>query len=56
VLVFSKAVFDRHVAAVDIAGFTQAAAERGREVGAVILPQRVQEPDHRHRRLVRKAQ
>ena len=53
VLVFRKPVFDRHVAAFDIAGFTQATAERIREVGPVISPQAGQEADHRHRRLLR---
>src|SRR5262245_34164301 len=52
-LVFCETVFDRHIAAVDITGFTQAATERGREIGPVILTERVQEPDHRHRRLLR---
>src|SRR5262249_41686771 len=52
-LVFCETVFDRHVAAVDITGFTQAATERGREIGPVILTERVQEPDHGHRRLLR---
>jgi hypothetical protein len=48
-LVFCKTVFNRHVAAVDIAGFAQAATERSGEVGPVILAKRIQEPDHRHR-------
>src|SRR5262245_41695749 len=52
-LVFCETVFDRHIAAVDITGFTQAATERGREIGPVILTERVQEPDHRHRPLLR---
>src|SRR5262249_19303896 len=52
-LVFCETVFDRHIAAVDITGFTQAATERGREIGPVILTERVQEPDHRHRWLLR---
>src|SRR5262249_5594579 len=52
-LVFRETVFDRHIAAVDITGFSQAATERGREIGSVILTERVQEPDHRHRRLLR---
>src|SRR5262245_59254643 len=51
-LVFCETVFDRHIAAVDITGFTQAATERGREIGPVILTERVQEPDRRHRRLL----
>jgi len=53
VLVFCKTVFDRRVAGLDIAGFTQAASERGEEVGRVILAERVQEADHRHRWLLR---
>src|SRR5262249_59653542 len=52
-LVFCETVFDRHVAAVGITGFTQAATERGGEIGPVILTERVQEPDHRQRRLLR---
>src|SRR5262245_52339599 len=52
-LVFCETVFDRHIAAVDITGFTQAATERGREIGSVILTERVQEPDNRHRPLLR---
>jgi hypothetical protein len=52
-LVFCETVFDRHIAAVDITGFTQAATERGREIGPVILTERVQEPDNRHRPLLR---
>src|SRR5262249_7835208 len=52
-LVFCETVFDRHIAAVDITGFTQAATESGREIGSVILTERVEEPDHRHCRLLR---
>src|SRR5215813_3217509 len=51
--VFCETVFDRHGTALDITGFTQAAAERGWEIGPVILTERVQEPDHRQRRLLR---
>ena len=52
-LVFRIAVFDRHVTAFDIAGFTQATAERNRKVGPIISSQAGQEPYHRHRRLLR---
>jgi hypothetical protein len=51
--VFCKTVFDRDVAAIDIAAFAQAAPERRLDVGPVILPLSVQEPDHRRRRLLR---
>jgi hypothetical protein len=53
VLVFRKVVFDRHVAAFGVAGFTQPTAERLRKVGSVISPQAGQEADYRHRRLLR---
>ena len=53
VLALRPAIFDRHVPALDIAGFAQALAERG-EPGSVCFGRRaVQEPDHRHRRLLR---
>src|SRR5262245_42321175 len=51
--IFCKTVFNRHVTAIDIARFTQATAERRRQVGPIIWPQAVQEPDHRHRQLLR---
>src|SRR5262245_19449383 len=51
--ILRKTVLDRHVAAIDIAGFTQTTAERCQEVGPVILAKHVQESDHRHRRLLR---
>src|SRR5262249_35949654 len=53
VLVFCKTVFDRRVAGLDISGFTQAASERGGEVGRIISAERVQEPNRRHGRLLR---
>src|SRR5262249_16000386 len=51
--IFCKTVFNRHVTAIDIARFTQATAERRRQVGPIIWPQAVQETDHRHRQLLR---
>jgi len=53
VLVLCKTGFNYHVAAVDIARFTQAAAERGLDVEPVIFAERVQEADHRHCGLLR---
>src|SRR5262249_18698556 len=50
--VLRKTVLDGYVAAIDIAGFAQAAAEGGREIGPIVLPEAVQESDHRHRRLL----
>src|SRR5262249_45501089 len=46
VLVVCNTVLDRRVAGLDIAGFTQAASERGGEVRPVISAERVQEPNH----------
>src|SRR5262245_31811220 len=51
--ILRKTVLDRHVAAIDIAGFTQTTAERCQEVGPVILAKHVQEPDHWRRWLLR---
>src|SRR5262249_5095646 len=51
--VLRKTVLDGYVAAIDIAGFAQAAAEGGREIGPIVLPEAVQESDHRQRRLLR---
>jgi len=53
VLVFCKTGFDRDVAAVEVARFTQAAAKRGGEIGPVILAERVQKPDDGEGRLLR---
>ena len=43
-LVFGKAVFDRHVTAFDIAGFTQATAERTARLGRSFRPRLVRNP------------
>jgi len=50
---FRPAVFDRHVPALDIAGFHQALAKRGQEVCILFGRPCVQEADHRHRWLLR---
>ena len=47
------AVFDRHVLALDIAGFLQALAERARTVREPVRRCAAEKPDHRHRRLLR---
>src|SRR5262249_1438495 len=39
--ILRKTVLDRHIAAIDIAGFTQAAPEAGRKTGPVVLPETV---------------
>src|SRR5262249_55530059 len=53
VLTFRPSVFDRHVLALDVAGFAQALTEG--DHGACERPRRraVEEPNHRHRRLLR---
>ena len=53
-LALGPAIFDRDVAALDVAGFAQALAERGqvrrsRTLSAIAA----EKPDHRHRRLLR---
>jgi hypothetical protein len=53
VLVFRKTVFDRYVAAFNVTGLTQAAAESIRKFGPIISPQSAEESDHRHHRLLR---
>ena len=48
-----EAVFDRHVLALDIAGFFQAQTERGQKVWVIAGRPAGEKPDHRHRRLLR---
>ena len=49
ILTLGPAVFDRHVAALDVAHFTQTVAERGNERRERHSGRTVEEPDHRHR-------
>src|SRR5262245_66159946 len=53
IVTFRPAVFDKHIAAFDIARFGQALAEDSRQVR--IFPRRraIEKPNHRHRRLLR---
>ena len=53
VLALRPAIFDRHILALDIAGFFQALAERGQRCGVLVRRYAAEEPDHRHRRLLR---
>jgi hypothetical protein len=46
-------VFDHHASTLDIVGFTEGVAERGRVARHASGRPGVQEPDHRHRRLLR---
>src|SRR6266545_2671783 len=52
-LIFGRAVFDRDVLALDKACFLQALAERGHEVPGVGKRRTAEQPDYRHRRLLR---
>src|SRR6516225_4124094 len=52
-LMFRRAVFDHDVLALDEARFLQALTEGGHEVHSVSERGVPQEPDHRHRRLLR---
>jgi hypothetical protein len=52
-LIIGPAVFDRHVLALDIAGFLQALAKSTQRLDECIMRLAVEEPDHRHRRLLR---
>ena len=45
--------FDRHVATLDVAGFGQPLAELSYEACILCGRTHVEEPDHRHRRLLR---
>jgi hypothetical protein len=53
ILVFRKTILDRHVAAFDVAGFTQATTQRLRKVRSIISAPTAQEPNNRHCRLLR---
>ena len=53
VLIVREAIFDRDVLAFDIASFFQTPMERGKKVRVVIGRPTAEEPDHRHRRLLR---
>jgi hypothetical protein len=52
-LPFRPAEFDRDVAALDIAGFGETFAESGRLMCKRLGRTSVEEPDHRHCRLLR---
>jgi len=52
-LILGPAVCDRHVLALDIAGILQALAECAQKVRGRVRRCGVEEPDHRHRRLLR---
>ena len=52
-LILGPAVFDRHVLALDIAGLLQALAKSAQTVRGRVRRCGVEEPDHRHRRLLR---
>src|SRR6266481_371596 len=53
-LVLRPAILDCHILALDVAGFTKALAECG-QIACTIdrRPRATEEPDHRHRRLLR---
>ena len=53
ILIFRPAVLDRHVLALEKAGFLQALEELNDRVPGVISNPSDEEPDHRHRRLLR---
>src|SRR5262245_56130322 len=52
-LVLLPAILDRHILALDVAGFTKALAECG-QIACTIdrRPRAAEEPNHRHRRLL----
>ena len=52
-LILGPAVYDRHVLALDIAGLLQALAKSAQTVRDHVRRLAVEEPDHRHRRLLR---
>src|SRR5262245_46217544 len=52
VLVLCPAILNRHILALDVAGFTKALAECGQKAG-INRPRAVEESYHRHRRLLR---
>ena len=53
VLTLQPVVLDRHVLALDVAGFIEAFAERGHKARVGIGRSVSDKPDHRHRRLLR---
>src|SRR5215475_8939124 len=52
-LVLRPAILDRHILALDVAGFAKALAECGQIACTIGRPRGAEEPDHRHRRLLR---
>ena len=53
VLALRPAIFDRHVLALDIAGFVQALAERAQTICVQVRRIAAEKPYHRHSRLLR---
>jgi hypothetical protein len=49
-IILRKAVFDRHIPALDVAGFAQALAEYTQTICGKARRCEVETPDHRHRR------
>src|SRR5262245_16891069 len=52
-LIFGPAIFDRYIYALDVARLPQSLAESPQTVGKSVRRCGVEEPDHRHRRLLR---
>src|SRR5262245_31701368 len=52
-LVLRPAILDRHILAPDVAGFTKALAECGQISCTIDRRRAAEEPNHRHRRLLR---
>src|SRR5262249_61858010 len=52
-LVLRPAILDRHILALDVAGFTKALAECGQIACTINRPRAAKESYHRHRRLLR---
>jgi len=52
-LTFRPAVFDADIAVLDVTGLSQTLAERGNDMSECHGRSAVEEPDHRHRRLLR---
>jgi hypothetical protein len=52
-VILGPTIFDRNVLAVDKAGLPEALTERDAENRELIRPCVVEEPNHRHRRLLR---
>src|SRR5213083_1904346 len=53
VLVLRPAILDRHILALDVADFTNALPECGQKACTISRRRAAEEPDHRHRRLLR---